>query len=750
LIVAGRPEGRKYAAAKNWGVFTVTLEWLNQSSERGMILDERYFDPLLPAEERGVGAWVKSESFRISLGKRSRSETTAKEEGQRKLRKTASMRLNSQRDDLWGDILRPQALPPNEAATMASDHDTSVQEPAANLAVHAPAAVAEADGGIFSTCFFYQAGFDARKSNILTQAVEGLGGFMCGTQDEAALKAAPREPWHRFIIVPQDSQPESHPIIQYENLDIVTEFFVEMCIHHRTFFNPNDHVLGCPFPRFPVEGFEQHVICSAGLTGIELLHVDKAVAQLGGKFQDRLRESTTLLICESPHVVRKEKLNWALEHGVPIVAIDWLWDCISTGYNVPVEKHMFPELKQAPRLHQARDRAGETKKQPQRSKTDPTATRSSNHDGRRLLGAGVDKSVFDGEAQLAKKPATTKTAKEVSNASTHFETARTHQDESSSGGATISRPLSEVSGEALNRSPSPRKNLTKTLKKSKTKHPRAIQTTDDDSTPRQSDDADDTNQAVEHVDAEPAEPDEPDEPEEARRQRLEEEEAAGRKRELEEQDAARERLRRAIEEQKAAERVALSTKLTSLIDAATAGSASDTPKEDDSTANSGPPRRKRQVFGRAVSNTSASGSFEVSNIHKDKGKNKHDGGEDQSSKGGSFPVLLGEAAKGRGDRGDGDASTAMAESAGDGAVACAIPGPPPATQLGYQDIEAERHREEMLRKMMGGDSGDVGTSTASRASRRQAERITFADVGGLVEHGSALPPRRQTRQGRRL
>ncbi|PHH91995.1 hypothetical protein CDD83_9363 [Cordyceps sp. RAO-2017] len=63
-LIVSKPEGKKFTAAKSWNVHTVTLDWLHQSIARGMILEEARFDPLLPAEEQGAGAWVKADPRR--------------------------------------------------------------------------------------------------------------------------------------------------------------------------------------------------------------------------------------------------------------------------------------------------------------------------------------------------------------------------------------------------------------------------------------------------------------------------------------------------------------------------------------------------------------------------------------------------------------------------------------------------------------------------------------------------------------
>src|SRR5690606_4063389 len=126
---------------------------------------------------------------------------------------------------------------------------------------------------------------------------------------------------HRFLIVPQASAPETHPRLP-ENVYTITEFYIERCMHKKYFFDPSQHVIGRPFPRFPIPGFENLVICTAGFTGVDLNQVDKSIRQLGAKYEERFTANVSLLLCASLAVVRKQKLELALAWRVPVVRAD--------------------------------------------------------------------------------------------------------------------------------------------------------------------------------------------------------------------------------------------------------------------------------------------------------------------------------------------------------------------------------------------------------------------------------------------
>ena len=103
-LIAHTPTGNKYNAAKLWGVRVVSIEWLHQSLERGMILDESLYDPLLPPSDRGRDAWVRKQVSTSPTTKRPREEVIAPA-ASRKLRRTASAKFESQNDGMWTDIV---------------------------------------------------------------------------------------------------------------------------------------------------------------------------------------------------------------------------------------------------------------------------------------------------------------------------------------------------------------------------------------------------------------------------------------------------------------------------------------------------------------------------------------------------------------------------------------------------------------------------------------------------------------------
>ena len=106
-LVAAVSQGKKYEFARQWGVPVVTLRWVTDSLRRRMALESSYYDPALPEERQGQGAFKEYLPEHLQLEKRARDEEAAQkaaEMGRKKLRRTASAKLGSQNLELWQNI----------------------------------------------------------------------------------------------------------------------------------------------------------------------------------------------------------------------------------------------------------------------------------------------------------------------------------------------------------------------------------------------------------------------------------------------------------------------------------------------------------------------------------------------------------------------------------------------------------------------------------------------------------------------
>lgn len=479
LIVA-RPEGKKYSAARKWDIHCVTIEWLHDSVERGMILDEECYDPNLPPEDLGKGAWLRRDVRQVSLGKRPREESTMSTEGaKRKLRKSASVKLNRQSSNIWGDILNQSAGDPSRSDDAPRESSAPVAATVTDLAT--PIADTSATAGrparpsndsnwpalrkaVFSDCRFFVHGFPESKEQVIFNYLTSHGGQLSSSlEDVASLRHA--EPLdQRYLLVPQASQPDSHPQLP-EGVHIITEFFIERCIHNKTLFSPTEHVWGQPFARFPIDGFQDLTICTAGFVNEQLNQIEKTVIQLGATYSEKLHKQVSLLVCPDLGSLREQKRDLAIYHDIPIVSVEWLWQCITTGCSVPWGRFQFEELIQKADAIRANLRRKELDKKKDReslsrTRSEPVIAKplaakppAARHSGRVPVPpakAGVDTTAFDNDIPGA-HPETSSIRKQEPQES-HYETAPSHFDN-----AFTAAPLAETTASALNKPTSPAK-----------------------------------------------------------------------------------------------------------------------------------------------------------------------------------------------------------------------------------------------------------------------------------------------------
>lgn len=608
-LIVKKPEGKKFSAARSWKVATVTLDWLEQSIERGLILDEEKFDPLLSPEEQGVGAWNKKDAEAMRQKKRSRSMIApGQEDGARKLRKTASMKLNSQHTHLWGDIL---GKPTSRENSFAQD-----STPASRALPTAPLPALVAPKGIFGHCIFYMHGFSAKQREILEQAIIGLDGTMAPTLEAAAAASnQDRTPTQRFLIVPQTSQPETHPTVP-DGFNVITEMYIEKCLHSKQYFDPNDSVIGRPFPLFPIPGFSDLKICSAAFKDLDLNQVAKTVNQLGASFETNFNRSVSVLVCKSVAATRKEKLEYARQWQVPVVSQEWLWECISTGFNVPFDNFILPGFpKPSPKEESVQ--SVESGRQPsyKQDSLDPKA--NARTEKRPPAAAKLDATAFDSESPEDGSSSTKRSAKPKpeSISTADFMTAR-----SRSAGTSADAPLSERSSSSLNKSPSPTKSAPDSgfsVKDSEKPRSRSVIS--------KSNSASSDDEAV--------------------------------------------KLEQARKAAKAAEREQLTSRITSLLD-----EAAPTPESGLGAGQSGPRGRKRQILGRAPSNTSSAGASMLQRTLSSVDGTIGDGEEDAQE--------------------------------------------PPGTQLDYRDPQAQERRTALMSRLMGQAAPETagGRSTRNKSS----------------------------------
>ena len=178
-LIAATPSGKKYEHALSWRMKIVSIEWFEHSLERGMVLDEALYNPTLPVDERGKGAWDRRHAASPSLGKRTRDadQGHALNPFRRKLRRSASTKMGSQSEALWAGItaasLDRQQDEEDEWTedNIAGKNETRTSTPSsltkdAPTSIHSPALVpvsAVSHEGLFQGRIVCPHGFDIDK-----------------------------------------------------------------------------------------------------------------------------------------------------------------------------------------------------------------------------------------------------------------------------------------------------------------------------------------------------------------------------------------------------------------------------------------------------------------------------------------------------------------------------------------------------------------------------------------------------------
>ncbi|KAK9419190.1 putative BRCT domain-containing protein [Seiridium unicorne] len=708
-LIVCKPEGKKYQAAKNWNITTVSIEWLDDSVRRGMILDETCYDPILPKEDRGKGAIIRREVKRHSVGgKRQRDNSDiAQQNGPRKLRKSASMRLSSQGNSLLNEILNSKQAPADAPRPALGQKSASVSAlppvsgPAPKLLPVAGAASippppslepTQPFGGVFTLCRFMIHGFPEYRHQITLEYLTSHGGRISTSVSDLASHAHIEPQDQRFLVVPQLSQPDTHPIIT-DGIHIVTEFYIERCIHGRKLCHPNDHVLGRPFPRFPVAGFDELTIHSTGFKDEQLNQVEKTIVQLGAKYAEKFNSQSSLMVCPSLKDVRTGKLDLALRSEIPVVNADWLWQCISTGFRVPWDNFIFAEIRHKvsidvdPDLDKHRQKLHRTRSEPALKKQSNSEFRTpalkANLDTTAFSEGGVPAPVDDfvlGVSHVEAAPAVIPqedSAIDVSN----YDTAPTHLAD----GSLDAGPLSELSKNALNKSPE-----TSPSKPGPRKSLRRFPTEGTVGDSEAGDDSDTATVCGPNVPPKRAPADNA-------------------------VSAAERARKQKVEDEKAAERRAMAKQLTSLMGA---------PDMDDGNnghtkpgVHAKPQRRKREILGRALSNASAASSASADSASTSSKQLRINSVQSVTGSIGLLDEML------SGEQGSGEKDEKISQ--------------PPATQIGYDDPQATKQRAEVMNRIQGKKKA---SADPANPDQEKVRKVPMEEVTGTA---ASRRPRRK-------
>lgn len=356
LVVADtRTKSAKYSHARQWGIQTVSFKWFEDSVERGLALEENLYSPELPLDEQGLNAFRRDFStVRSTLGKRNREGVSPKKakigEGsrRRKLRKTTSMRLEGQSQDLWQDMAAPEAQVDTTETDIWEDqgestkpsrksHHTRVdQEPDPPQIEQKAVPAVSVEETLFGGHFILIHGFDGKRNQAIRRYIEPNGAKVVMSAQE--LKTAFGEPAFRCacLLLPHDYSGSDTPKVPPES-QLVTEWWVERCIQYKRLLNPNEDALSRPIQR--ISDCHDLKVSTTGFTGVDLRQVSQAVTIIGASYQEKLLPTTSVLIT-GPAPIRKEKAYYASKHKIPMVSAEWFWSTLKLKARQPIEKFL--------------------------------------------------------------------------------------------------------------------------------------------------------------------------------------------------------------------------------------------------------------------------------------------------------------------------------------------------------------------------------------------------------------------------
>ncbi|KAF3400291.1 S-M checkpoint control protein rad4 [Talaromyces pinophilus] len=363
-LIAQQASGAKYKFATQWSIKVVSAKWFSDSLERGMILDETRYDPLLPPQEQGVGAWNRDQ---VQVPVKRKTATESSNTRSRKLRRVASTKLGDQNEGIWGDIIgsgfssseKFNSVSLDKGASLDSEtKEASITQQTKTLNNELLADSPSPDDyeehisleqkGFLQGCYFYIHGFSSKQVDILRHHLGVNGANVVQHLNDFSSSNIPKHGNGLYIISSYKTPRSEVPSTDDKGFscELVTDMWLERCLDANAFISPETHVTSTPFPHMPLNGFEGLKICSTGFAGIDLLHISKMVAVMGAKYEEYLTPNVSVLISNDSQTANTEKIRHALEWEIPVVSADWLWISVQSGKRKAFDPYVLHKTSQ--------------------------------------------------------------------------------------------------------------------------------------------------------------------------------------------------------------------------------------------------------------------------------------------------------------------------------------------------------------------------------------------------------------------
>lgn len=241
-LLAAAPTGKKYEFAIQNGVTIVHPQWLEDSLQRGMALEESYYGPHLPPDKLGVGA---------KPAPLTQESEIAVQRGPRKIRKAVEDKLGSQSQNIWDDIMGNTASNKAEKRDEWEDRPAKMDDLLPVVMEEVTPKPVQKRTGMLDLCAVYIFGFEGRQKVTLDALLNDHAAEVHDSFDGLVGSEAQ----YLFMLVPRDMKRSEYPAIPDDKIEVVTEWWLEDCIHMKSLQLPSDEDISTmPFEEYPIPG----------------------------------------------------------------------------------------------------------------------------------------------------------------------------------------------------------------------------------------------------------------------------------------------------------------------------------------------------------------------------------------------------------------------------------------------------------------------------------------------------------------
>ncbi|ORX48402.1 BRCT domain-containing protein [Piromyces finnis] len=178
------------------------------------------------------------------------------------------------------------------------------------------------NGSLFKGLTFFIYNFESVKENSLKELIMLQQGTIYN-------KKSPIEVNGELLIVTSFTREFDSSFINEFPMKtkLITNYWVEKCILKKKLYDFDKCPLFIPCNlRTKINGFEFLKITITGFNKFEKLYIKKLILKMGSTYTTELSQNNTFLICHDDNAV-SEKCIKASEWNVPIILVQWLYDC---------------------------------------------------------------------------------------------------------------------------------------------------------------------------------------------------------------------------------------------------------------------------------------------------------------------------------------------------------------------------------------------------------------------------------------